>query len=169
MGNSLLRGRGGPSLFPISKGQKLAVVAGFAGEETKDGHVFDLSTNTWNEQLLQLDNMRPRSVCVSGSFPSLGVSVIVGGEVDPSDKGHEGAGGFENDVVILDGKTVNYQGNLTMTDDNKNWPGQRGWADADVVDQGNGHGFLYLFGGLSGDDENPTRMDDLWKLDLEQI
>lgn len=92
LGSSQLRGRGGPNLIPLCSGQKIGIVAGFAGEETADGHVYDIAAGKWAEALLQseLEGMRPRSVCVSGSFPSLGYSVIFGGEVNPSDRGHEG-------------------------------------------------------------------------------
>ena len=57
--------------------------------------------NKWEDGLLdytQEDNkMRPRSVCISSilslSTTGKNVAVLFGGEVDPSDRGHEGAGG----------------------------------------------------------------------------
>jgi len=171
----LLRGRGGPNLIPISSGEKLAIVAGFAGEETSDGHVFDLNTQTWEDNLVSADNlwkgMRPRSVNVSGSFPSKGAAVLFGGEVDPSAKGHEGAGSFENDILFFDEKSISLI--ETQTEDNANnvdtsvWPQNRGWADgATFEDFATGSASLFLFGGLAGDDKNPERLDDLWKLDI---
>lgn len=163
----LLRGRGGPSLLVLDDGgnKDLAVVAGFAGEETSDGHRFDRAKSCWKPELLsELTGLRPRSVSVTGSFPSLGLSVLFGGEVDPSDRGHEGAGGFENDVVLLDGKTAKYLGSVSHAG---SWPTARGWSDGASYDNGNGQGQLYIFGGLSGDDKSPRRLDDLWRLEIQ--
>jgi hypothetical protein len=166
--SSFLRGRGGANLIPLASKTKLGVVAGFAGEETNDGHVYDIKTGSWEGVALSanLEGLRPRSVCVSGAFPSVGIAVIFGGEVDPSAKGHEGAGGFENDVVYLDEVTGKY---LETTPANgENWPETRGWSDADGMDDGNGVGLFYVFGGLSGNDSNPTRLDDLWRLEVRK-
>ena len=176
----LLRGRGGPNLFPLAQGQKLAVVAGFAGEETADGHIFNVSTGQWDATLLTADDhfhggLRPRSVCAAASFPSVGVSIIFGGEVNPSDRGHEGAGGFANDLVVLDASdaslltavpapgTVDDEDPATTTTP---WPQVRGWSAAASIDHQDGTGQLYVFGGLCGDDQNPVRLDDLWRLDI---
>ena len=162
-----LKGRGGPNLTTFAGGAKLGVVAGFCGSESADGQFFDVSSGTWDPTLLALqENMRPRSVCVIGSFPSLGSVVIFGGEVDPSDRGHEGAGGFENDLVVLDEKTGAFQESIRAPTDVEDCPETRGWSDADVVDHGNGKGQMFVYGGLSGDDTNPRRLDDLWRLDL---
>jgi hypothetical protein len=169
--SSLLRGRGGPNVIPVASGQRIAIVAGFAGEETNDGHVFDLLNTSWHEKALHLEKLRPRSVCVTGSFPSCGVSVIFGGEVDPSDRGHEGAGGFTNDIVVLDESTGKLQETILpppSSQEGTAWPGPRGWSDAASTDQGNGSGLLYIFGGLSGDDTDPKRLDDLWKLEINK-
>lgn len=169
LGSSALRGRGGPNLLPFNGGKTVGVVAGFAGEETADGQVFDLAGGKWNETLLDkdLEGMRPRSVCVCGSFPSLGYSVIFGGEVDPSDRGHEGAGAFENDVVVLEEASGAFVVSLKNTDETA-WPQTRGWSDSAAVDTGNGIGKFYVFGGLSGDDKNPERLDDLWVLTIQK-
>ena len=164
----LLRGRGGPNFFTLSSGKRLAVVAGFCGEESNDGHIFNLETGNWEEKGMtaELEGLRPRSVCISGSFPSTGKSVIFGGEVDPSAKGHEGAGGFESDIVLLDESTGKYIGSTPASGDQ--WPETRGWADGDGIDDGNGNGQLFIFGGLSGDDTNPRRLDDLWRLEINK-
>lgn len=170
----LLRGRGGANLIPLCGGQKIGVVAGFCGEETNDGHVFDLATGTWEEKSLneKLQDMRPRSVCVSGSLPSTGYSLIFGGEVDPSDRGHEGAGAFENDLVLLKEESGAYITSLKASPESSSssssWPQTRGWSDAVAVDAGNGTGSFYFFGGLSGDDQNPQRLDDLWMLKIQK-
>eukprot|EP00545_Synedropsis_sp_CCMP1620_P012200 CAMPEP_0119009630 /NCGR_PEP_ID=MMETSP1176-20130426/4499_1 /TAXON_ID=265551 /ORGANISM="Synedropsis recta cf, Strain CCMP1620" /LENGTH=363 /DNA_ID=CAMNT_0006962179 /DNA_START=45 /DNA_END=1136 /DNA_ORIENTATION=+ len=155
----LLRGRGGANLLVLSS-QTLAVVAGFAGEETNDGQLFDVNTKQWQDKMIdvQEDGLRPRSVCVAGSFKS--VAVLFGGEVDPSERGHEGAGGFENDVVLLDGTTGEY---LETVRPKGVSPEARGWSDGTVF--GNS---LYIFGGLAGDDTSPRRLNDLWRLVVEE-
>ena len=165
-----LRGRGGANLIPLDSGKFLGVVAGFAGEETNDGHMFDVMSGKWcNESLNEsLKDLRPRSVCLSGSFPSASVSIIFGGEVDPSAKGHEGAGSFDNSIVVLDEKTGNYLDTVKGKDDGDEWPEDRGWSDGTAFDSGNGSGKLYFFGGLSGDDANPKRLDDLWVLQVNK-
>jgi len=162
-----LRGRGGAALLTLQGGQKLGVVAGFAGEETNDGHAFDVETETWAETSLNesLSGLRPRSVCVGGSFPGAGVALLFGGEVDPSAKGHEGAGGFENDLVVLEESTGRHL--ETIPQKQGEVPEPRGWTDGAVVPNESG-GFFYVFGGLSGDDVTPKRLDDLWKLQVSQ-
>jgi len=167
LGNANLRGRGGPNMIPLSKGDKIGVLAGFAGEETNDGQCFDRSISAWQETLLNdsLDGLRPRSVCISVAVPSTELAIIFGGEVDPSDRGHEGAGGFSNDIVLLDERT----GALSkvISPDSES-PPPRGWSSGDAVDNGDGSGILLLFGGLSGDDKNPKRLDDTWKLTIRK-
>jgi hypothetical protein len=93
-----------------------------------------------------------------------GVSLIFGGEVDPSDQGHEGAGGFGNDIVILDKKTGTYKETIKEVKGTL-WPEHCGWSDSAMIDGPSGQ--LYIFGGLSGDDANPIRLDDLWKLMIQ--
>lgn len=163
----LLRGRGGPNLVPLASGSMVGVVAGFAGEETADGHAFDLGNKKWQESGLVLEGMRPRSVCASASFPSVGKTIVFGGEVDPSALEHMGAGGFENDIVVLDEKTGKYETTIPGAS-TSDWPMTRGWLDSASCDMGNGVGQLFIFGGLSGDDKNPTRLDDIWTLQVEK-
>lgn len=165
-----LRGRGGANLIPLHSGKYLGVVAGFAGEETNDGHLFDVLSGKWCEESLNeaLKDLRPRSVCLSGAFPSVGKAIIFGGEVDPSAKGHEGAGSFDNSIVVLDEKSGKYLETIRKSGDEDKWPENRGWSDGSAVDCGDGNGKLYFFGGLSGDDANPKRLDDLWILKLSK-
>jgi len=164
----VLKGRGGPNILSLSTGEeidttttkvKIAIVAGFAGEETNDGHVFN--NNSWEARGMDngIADMRKRSVCAFGSLPKHNKCIIFGGEVDPSNKGHEGAGHFEKDVVVLDGTTGALLQNIKPTGQREDWPAPRGWADATV----GGGDVLYLFGGLAGDDTTPVRLDDLWE------
>ena len=159
--SNVLRGRGGPNILSLNSNKKIAIVAGFAGEETNDRHVYSLSSEEWEKEGMKgLEEMRPRSVCCFASMPVVNKCVIFGGEVDPSQKGHEGAGGFERDVVILDGTsgTVIETFQPSSISGDEEWPGNRGWADAAVHED-----TFYLFGGLAGDDASPIRLDDLWQ------
>jgi Galactose oxidase, central domain len=164
-----LRGRGGANMLSLDSGRFIGVVAGFAGEETNDGHMFDVNAGKWCQEPLTpyLEGLRPRSVCLSGSFPSVGVSIIFGGEVDPSAKGHEGAGSFDNSLALIDEKTGKYIETVAANDADK-WPESRGWSDGCSIDDGMGGGRIYFFGGLSGNDANPLRLDDLWLLEVSQ-
>lgn len=168
---STLRGRGGTNLCALSSSQKLLVWAGFAGEETRDGQLYDIATQMW--QTVELSEpVRPRSVCVAGilslSDDDKERIVIFGGEVNPSDLGHEGAGGFAQDVVLFQAsaddsaKLACQQGDALGAPPVK-IPRSRGWSAGDTFQNS-----LYLFGGLTGDDSNPTRLDDLWKLTVQK-
>jgi hypothetical protein len=167
--SSLLKGRGGANFIPFASSKILGVVGGFAGQESNDGHLFDIVKEKWQENDIneELSGLRPRSVCVSASFPSLGVSVIFGGEVDPSEKGHEGAGGFENDLVLLEEETGKY---ISTDPSDESFPETRGWSDGASKDEhdGSGGGKLYIYGGLSGNDTKPRRLDDLWCLNISK-
>jgi hypothetical protein len=159
----LLKGRGGPNILSLSNGTKIGIVAGFAGEETNDGHVYDINKLAWEEKGMEgggFSNMRPRSVCCFATLSKNNTCIIFGGEVDPSQKGHEGAGGFENDVVVLDGSDGSVLEIIKKPDDDKDveWPGPRGWSDATTHED-----TFYMFGGLAGDDTSPVRLGDLWQ------
>mmetsp|Transcript_19305 Transcript_19305/g.34893 ORF Transcript_19305/g.34893 Transcript_19305/m.34893 type:complete len:365 (-) Transcript_19305:154-1248(-) len=162
----VLKGRGGPNILSLSSGGetdsnevKIAVLAGFAGEETNDGHIFN--NNSWEDQGMDgIGDMRKRSVCSFGSLPKHNKCIIFGGEVDPSNKGHEGAGNFERDVVLLDGASgALLEAVKPKEGEESSWPEARGWADATV----GGEDIFYLFGGLAGNDTTPVRLDDLWE------
>ncbi len=178
----VLRGRGGPNVLSLSSRTsgddddvRIAIVAGFAGEETNDGHAFSTSSGSWEPAGMDSvsDAMRKRSVCCFGSLPRLSRCLIFGGEVDPSAMEHEGAGTFESDFVVLDGATGRVIDVIAAPAANEpeedprgregsggSWPEARGWSDAAVGADGE---TLYIFGGLAGDDVTPRRLDDLWE------
>eukprot|EP00956_Cyclotella_meneghiniana_P016438 scaffold25970_cov73-Cyclotella_meneghiniana.AAC.2 len=160
LGTSVLRGRGGASLFGFEGGNKIAVIGGFAGQETNDSHVFDTETSAWNEEVETLDELSPRSVAAFGTLPNHKTSYLFGGEVDPSILEHEGAGSFEDDLILFSesGKITNH----FRRDGSENWPTARGWADSTVCNDK-----IYLFGGLTGNDSKPERLDDLWECCFE--
>lgn len=157
-----LRGRGGANFIALPHLNKLAIIAGFAGEETNDGHMYDISTKQWDEHKLNKleDQLRPRSVCISGILNNK--IFLFGGEVDPSDKGHDGAGGFESDLIFISDDGQNVLERIASKQDN--WPESRGWGDGSVTVDKKG---FYIFGGLSGDDDKPKRLDDLWFCECE--
>jgi hypothetical protein len=49
------------------------------------------------------------------------------------------------------------------------WPCERGWAASDSFEDTNRVGHFYMFGGLTGNDDNPTRLNDLWKLEVSYM
>jgi len=180
--SSLLAGKGGANMLVFKTNHSsepyIAIVAGFQGQESNDGHLCygSLSavetdpTWTWDDTKMKgLDGLRPRSVCVSASSHD-NLGVIFGGEVNPSDRGHEGAGGFARDLVLLDGSNC---GAILQTIDcpstyHGEWPQARGWSDGDMLVSRNG-AIFYFFGGLSGDDANPTRLDDFWQCEIDRV
>eukprot|EP00558_Chaetoceros_sp_UNC1202_P002395 CAMPEP_0197241226 /NCGR_PEP_ID=MMETSP1429-20130617/7321_1 /TAXON_ID=49237 /ORGANISM="Chaetoceros sp., Strain UNC1202" /LENGTH=253 /DNA_ID=CAMNT_0042701029 /DNA_START=243 /DNA_END=1001 /DNA_ORIENTATION=+ len=163
------RGRGGANLVQTNP-TTLAVVAGFAGEEMGDAILFDTAAESWADKRI-VDCVSPRSVCISATVECKSgqdaaahhAVLIFGGEVCPSDKGHEGAGNFANDLVVLgaDGDhgdvTVKTKTILTQNGSSDDYPEWRGWSDGDACDN-----TLFFFGGLTGDDDSPKRLDDLW-------
>lgn len=154
-----IAGRGGATFEPSADGLRLFVMLGFSGQENNDVHIFDLATESWTQ--VENPGLRPRSVCTSASLPlggGAGVVVVFGGEVDISAKGHEGAGEFENDVIVIDGAT----GKLREITSIGSRPTARGWATGAAL----GNSSLLMFGGLSGSDANPVRLNDVQRLVL---
>ena len=152
--NTAIRGRGGAGFEADSSGSSLFVIGGFAGEETNDVYKFDLNSSEWST--VPSASLRPRSV-----FPlcTLGDKIVLfGGEVDPSAAGHSGAGGFTNDLVALDTKTLAWSAVQTQVT-----PHERGWTRMAATS----HKTCVMFGGLAGDDENPIRLDDTWEATVE--
>ena len=124
-----------------------------SSQEANDCYKFDLGSSTWST--VPSDSLRPRSVF---GICTLGNKVVIfGGEVDPSAAGHSGAGDFENDVVCLESETGEWS---TLAASGA--PLARGWTRIAA----NGDNSFLLFGGLAGNDENPTRLDDMWQFSL---
>ena len=156
--NEGLTGRGG-AVFERSKdGESLFVIAGFIGKEMNDIWKYSIKSDTW-EKINTATSFTARSVCSSGlvSIGDKNLICVAGGEVDPSSKGHAGAGSHRNDVVLFD-----YENNeLVEIEPTGAAPEPRGWnAGAGYGDK------FYLYGGLAGSDENPIRLGDLWSVEL---
>ena len=101
-----IKGRGG-AVFQASPDEEfLYVISGFTGEENSDVHRFDIAKSKWTQlQSFPKDSISKRSVCAAASLTSINMILIFGGELEPSARGHEGAGNFGNDVIYLDTKT----------------------------------------------------------------
>eukprot|EP00041_Stephanoeca_diplocostata_P014199 m.255604 g.255604 ORF g.255604 m.255604 type:complete len:371 (+) comp19622_c0_seq2:17-1129(+) len=167
-----LRGRGGAGFVGLTKSVVtadgsgcLVVLGGFAGEETNDVYVYDIATRKWYTVAITGGSLRPRSVFTCVPWCADSIILIFGGEVSPSDLGHEGAGGFANDLCSLQltmGSNSTVEGVVaaisTPTAAAAGYPRPRGWGTGDVWD-----GNLVIHGGLTGDDKDPTRLGCLWK------
>lgn len=160
-----IAGRGGATVLAGAKGDALHVMAGFAGQEMNDQYQYRIGEGWASDLLTQKQPFRARSVCASGTMPLSGRMVLFGGEVDPSAYGHEGAGGFTNDIVILadDGQVVTTIPRQAGVD----WPEGRGWTQAATRSTEGDTESLIVFGGLSGTDAAPLRLGDLWRLDMQ--
>jgi hypothetical protein len=88
------RPRAGACFFAV--GRRLYVAAGFCGHELNDVHSFDLASREW--RLESEGTFSARSVCSYGVVTSPATHetslIIVGGELAPSARGHQGAGNF---------------------------------------------------------------------------
>lgn len=115
--------RGGPGLS--ASGGKIWVVYGFSGKELDDVHCFDPLTEKWSLIEDSGEKPSPRSVfCIT----SIGKYIIVyGGEIDPSDLGHLGAGQFSDELFSLDTETCVWK-KMEVASDSDVLPGPRGWC-----------------------------------------
>ncbi|XP_047317079.1 nitrile-specifier protein 5 isoform X1 [Impatiens glandulifera] len=144
--------RGGPGLA-VAEG-RIWVVYGFTGEETDDVHYYDLVEEKWVRVETVGEKPTARSV-----FPitAIGKYIFVyGGEVDPSDLGHMGAGKFADGVYVLDAETFVW----TKWDDKSasgESPGPRGWC-AFAAGVRDGKPGLLVYGGNSPTND---RLDDI--------
>eukprot|EP00966_Prymnesium_polylepis_P068826 1598578-Prymnesium_polylepis.2 len=154
-------GRGGATFEASTNERALWMCAGFAGYETNDLLQFELDNGAWQREPSSW--LRPRSVCASWSFahPSGPALMLFGGEVSPSDHGHEGAGGFASDLIAVDA-TSGEPLLLDVEGDSGSVPAARGWAAAAALSPTEG----VLVAGLSGDDDAPVRLDDAWLLSV---
>lgn len=144
--------RGGPGL--AFAGGKVWVVHGFSGDaELDDVHSYDPATGEWAAVETTGDRPAPRSVlCAAG----VGKHVVVfGGEVDPSDLGHLGAGKFSAEAFTLDTETGVW---AKLDDASNHHPGPRGWCafSAGALDGRKG---MLVYGGNSPTND---RLDDMF-------
>ncbi|KAK8916807.1 Nitrile-specifier protein 3 [Platanthera zijinensis] len=144
--------RGGPGLA-VSSG-KVWVVYGFSGaEELDDVHAFDLAREEWSTVDASGKKPSPRSVF---SVAGIGRHVLIyGGEIDPSDLGHLGAGQFGGEVYALDTESYSWS---RVDDGAAPHPGPRGWSSFSAAEFG-GEKCLFVYGGNSPTND---RLDDIF-------
>ncbi|KAJ0801474.1 putative galactose oxidase/kelch, beta-propeller, kelch-type beta propeller [Helianthus annuus] len=148
-----LKGRGGPGLAAV--GGKIWVVYGFAGMEVDDVHFFNPTTENWVQVETLGEKPTPRSV-----FSSIAVGkyiFVCGGEVDPSDLGHLGAGRFTHEVYALDTETFVWN-RVEDGSGGADHPGPRGWC-AFSGGRRDGKDGLLVYGGNSPSND---RLDDIY-------
>ncbi|EOX93526.1 Galactose oxidase/kelch repeat superfamily protein [Theobroma cacao] len=147
------KGRGGPGLT-VAQG-KIWVVNGFSGVEMDDVHCFDPVQGQWSQVETCGEKPTARSV-----FSTVGIGkyiIIYGGEVDPSDLGHLGAGKFSGEVYGLDTETLAWN---KWEDGSglESHPGPRGWC-AFASGLRDGQQGLVVYGGNSPSND---RLDDIF-------
>lgn len=145
--SSGMEGRGGAGLVVDPDGSALYVLGGFAGREMKDVHKFDLGVKKWTEMSCELGQACSVTLCAAVGHKV----VLFGGELEPSNRGHAGAGNFSGELVVF---------GQNMEEEVRQGGGApaRGWSAGDVWQDDT----LVVVGGLAGDDENPTRLMDVW-------
>ncbi|KAL6952860.1 hypothetical protein U1Q18_001037 [Sarracenia purpurea var. burkii] len=146
--------RGGPGLA-VAHG-KIWVVYGFSGVELDDVHYFDLVEERWVQVETSGEKPSARSV-----FSTVGIGkyiFVYGGEVDPSDLGHLGAGKFSGDFYALDTETGVWEKLDDGSNSGKDHPGPRGWC-AFSAGIWKGQLGLLVYGGNS---DSNDRLDDIF-------
>ena len=149
----------------IAYKQKLFLIGGFSGQELSDVHVYDLNKRQGWEEVSGGQPLRPCSVFACGvSYQrSAGEDshetgndwiVAFGGEVDPSDLGHAGAGNYSDETFGLNPAKL-WEG-WKKLDVGGKAPSPRGWlASTSCV------GGVALHGGNAPDN---SRLDDMYIL-----
>ncbi len=132
-------------------------------QENNDTHAFNLETGAWEcPACCSISSaLTARSVfgtgmhtCTTSSHGQHGCGhaghiVAFGGEVDPSDKGHAGAGCFTASMMCYDTAKQEWHGVEAAGEA----PSPRGWFAACSGPQG-----LYVHGGVNGDNERLADM-----------
>lgn len=147
------KGRGGTGLA-VAQG-KIWVVYGFSGVETNDVHCFDPIQGTWTQ--VDTSGEKPSARSVFSTFGIGKYIIISGGEVDPSDLGHLGAGKFASEAYALDTDTLIWK-RLNDGLGSDDHPGPRGWC-AFAGGCLNGNQGLLVCGGNSPSND---RLDDIF-------
>ena len=95
-------------------------------------------------------------------IPGQGYCILIfGGEVEESNRGHEGAGGFSSDIVLINEDSLEINTITKGIRPTMEWPIERGWSAGSSIYM-NQENIFAVFGGLSGNDDSPKRLNDLW-------
>ncbi|PKI33704.1 nitrile-specifier protein 5 isoform X2 [Punica granatum] len=149
------KGRGGPGLAVA--GGKIWVVYGFSGQEMDDVHCFDPASGQWAQ--VETSGEKPTSRSVFSTFGIGKYIYIYGGEVDPSDQGHMGAGKFSGEGYVLDTETLAWKMLEDRFKSNQgDHPGPRGWC-AFASGERSGKKGMVVYGGNSPSND---RLDDIF-------
>ena len=118
-------------------------------------HCYDPAEGKWSQ--VDTSGEKPTARSVFSTFEIGKFIIIHGGEVDPSDLGHLGAGKFTGDAYALNTETLTWK----KLDDGPgldNHPGPRGWC-AFASGCLNGKPGLLVYGGNSPSND---RLDDIF-------
>ncbi|KXZ44732.1 hypothetical protein GPECTOR_63g57 [Gonium pectorale] len=179
-------GRGGSCLVAVPDGAggkaALYVVAGFCGRELDDMHVYNIVDDVWCGDVCPtckssaaggatsgvaaaVGKLSARSVfggavhtCSKDACAHKSEVIAYGGEVDPSAKGHDGAGDFCASLMAYGGAGAEGWRSLDAGGES---PGPRGWFAAATTPDGR----FIVHGGL---DKNNERLGDMFVLDVHE-
>jgi hypothetical protein len=135
--------RGGCALVYLN--DTLWIFGGFCGRELDDIASFDLVTQTWT--YFTYATVSPRSVLAYGCLD--GKLIGHGGEQNPSELGHAGAGEFADDVVVIQptNETIDRIETKRLEFD-RSIGGGRGWHAGATIKR-----TFYVFGGNKANNE----------------
>jgi len=164
--------RGGPAA--VGLGDTLVVYGGFCGHELGDlwslefpegisGKPLESNvTASWKKVWEVSKDSKEVSSEVPGPRSVMGYTAlsektifVFGGEIDPSTKGHEGAGLYSGSSFLWDQSKNQWQ---KVTDNSNNEITPRGWFECASVSSDTSAKAVVAFGGL---DEGNNRRDDL--------
>jgi hypothetical protein len=140
--------RGGCALVFLNNA--LWVFGGFCGQELGDIASFDLVTQTWT--YLTDAKISPRSVFAFGCLN--GVLIGHGGEQNPSELGHAGAGEFADDIILI--QPIKENGDRVETkrlEFENSAGGKRGWHAGATIKS-----TFYVFGGNTSENERDNSL-----------
>ncbi|XP_002963370.2 nitrile-specifier protein 5 isoform X2 [Selaginella moellendorffii] len=151
--SSTLTPRGGPGLAVVNGA--VWVIFGFCGDELTDVHRFDIASQTWEEVQVSCSSLqKPIGRSVFGTSCVGNKIFLYGGEVDPSDLGHLGAGAFTDELLVLDTEKLAWEKPRL---EGKH-PGARGWYAAAGFENS-----MLVYGGNSATND---RLDDMFLLSV---
>ncbi len=142
--------RGGPGLF-VPTEKDVFVVCGFNGKELDDVWHYSIEDKVW--QRLP-GGPGARSVFATANMNNR--LVVYGGERDPGNQGHLGAGHFLGDVWLFDPFDRSWQ---EVKCEGRQVPQPRGWTEMCRLTNDS----VLVIGGLN---EKNERLKDAWKLRL---
>lgn len=142
------------------------MIGGFTGSEAADIHRFDLRTKQWEEVAVASSGLvapftgrsvfaRAAHACDSAACDHSGHIILFGGEVDPSELGHAGAGHFTDTVYCMDPVTKEWHGVHAAAGEG---PGPLGWMASTSVPEG-----MVVHGGIN---KNNERQGGMFLLDV---